>query len=240
MLPENNPKLTIFDDEEVYLPMLKIGKNNPKEAEIKAANELRKAWNQMADQALVEGVPQADIKRIKQVDIKEATCKSIKEYGKAPGRFDQILQDAIRHLHKLIYMVRDAIKVMETPAEIPVQPASENRKEMQNSVTAERPVEPELSKRFNKLYAAKKKLEATDKEIQELEKKLESLQEEISQTTGLFKGKERNRLAGAIADVKVELSKKRNSLGRIAIKQGSGSVEDFYKKYEEYRKASNI
>ena len=45
LLPENYPKLTIFDDEEVYLPMLKIGKNNPKEAEIKAANELRKAWN---------------------------------------------------------------------------------------------------------------------------------------------------------------------------------------------------
>ncbi len=239
LLPENYPKLTIFDDEEVYLPMLKIGKNNPKEAEIKAANELRKAWNQMADQALVEGVPQADIKRIKQVDIKEATCKSIKEYGKAPGRFDQILQDAIRHLHKLIFKVRDALKVMETAAEIPVQPASENRKEMQNSVTAERPVEPELSKRFNKLYAAKKKLEATDKEIQELEKKLELLQEEISQTTGFFKGKERNRLAGAIADIQVELSKKRNSLGRIAIKQGCGSVEDFCKKYEASRASHN-
>ena len=97
LLPENYPKLTIFDDEEIYLPMLKIGKNNPKEAEIKAANELRKEWNQMADQALVEGVPQADIKKIKQVEIKQKAQKSIKENGKAPGMFDQILRNAIQH-----------------------------------------------------------------------------------------------------------------------------------------------
>ena len=241
LLPENYPKLTIFDDEEVYLPMLKIGKNNPKEAEIKAANELRKAWNQMADQAIVEGVPWADIKKIKQVEIKEAAKKSIKEHGKAPGRFNQILRDALQHLRKLILKVRDAIKAMETVAEMetPTQTVSKNRKEVQDPVTPERPVEPELSKRFNRLYAAKKKLEATDKEIQGLEKKLESLQEEMSHTMGFFQGKERNRLAGEIADVQVELSQKRASLSRIAVKQGRGSVEDFYKKYEASRASHN-
>ena len=53
LLPEGYPKLTVFDDGEIYLPMKKIGKNNPKEAEIKAANALREDWNRMADEALV-------------------------------------------------------------------------------------------------------------------------------------------------------------------------------------------
>jgi len=241
LLPENYPKLTIFDDEEVYLPMLKIGKNNPKEAEIKEANELRKTWNQIADQALVEGVPQAEIKKIKQEEIMETAQKSIKEHGKEPGRFNQIVRNAIQHLRKLILKIRDAIKEAEVKAETSKQPVSEsdNRKELQIPVTLEKPVEPELSKQFKKYYATYKKLESTGKEIQTLEDKLETLQEELSQVTGFFKGKERNRIIGEIADTQVELSKKRASLGRIAIKAKCGSVDEFYTKYNASKASHN-
>lgn len=242
LLPENYPKLTIFDDEEVYLPMLKIGKNNPKEAEIKAANELRREWNQMADQALVEGVPQADIKKIKQIEIKEKVQKSIKENGKAPGMFDQIVRNAIQHLRALILNIRDRIKeIGELTIELP-QPVKEEAPkipEPEGTSVPERPEEPELSKKFKGYYATHKKLENTGKEIKNLEDKLESLQKKLSQTTGFFQGKERNRIISEIADTQVEISQKRASLGRIAIKAKCLSVDDFYTKYNASKASHN-
>ena len=242
LLPENYPKLTIFDDEEVYLPMLKIGKNNPKEAEIKAANELRKEWNQMADQALVEGVSQADIKKIKQVEIMEKARESIKENGKAPGMFDQIVRSAIQHLRALILNIRDRIKeIGELTIELP-QPVREEKPsslEPSGLSVPARPEEPELSKKFKGYYATHKKLESTGKEIKKLEDKLETLQKKLSQTTGLFQGKERNRIIGEIADTQVELSQKRTSLGKIAIKAKCGSVDDFYTKYNASKASHN-
>ncbi|MBQ6408639.1 MAG: MobA/MobL family protein [Butyrivibrio sp.] len=240
LLPEGYPKLTIFDDEEVYLPMLKIGKNNPKEAEIIAANELRTAWNQIADQAMVEGVPQADIKKIKQVEIMEAARKSIKEHGKEPGRFNRILREAMQHLRKLILKIRDAVKIPEVVVpEVPIHHKSEIHTDVKKPVIPEKPVEPELSKRFKSYYATYKKLEGVGKEIRKLEDKLETLQKELSQTTGFFKGKERNRIIGEIADTQVEISQKRASLSKIAIKAKCGSVDDFYTKYNASKASHN-
>lgn len=57
--------LQVFDKSCVYLLMKKIGKSNPKEAEMIADNQARKEWNQAVDVALVEGVPEAVIKEIK-------------------------------------------------------------------------------------------------------------------------------------------------------------------------------
>ncbi len=242
LLPEGYPKLTIFDDEEVYLPMLKIGKNNPKEAEIKAANELRKEWNQLADQALVEGIPQADIKKIKQVEIMEKARKSIKENGKAPGMFDQIVRNAIQHLRALILSIRDRIKeIGELTIELP-QPVREeipSSTEPNGSPVPARPEEPELSKKFKGYYATYKKLESTGKEIKKLEDKLASLQKELSRMTGFFQGKERNRIISEIADTQVEISQKRASLSKIAIKAKCGSVDDFYTKYNASKASHN-
>ena len=48
-------KLKVFDSESVYLPTKKIGKNNPRAAEIEADNVARQEWNRTADLALVSG-----------------------------------------------------------------------------------------------------------------------------------------------------------------------------------------
>lgn len=42
-------RLKVFDPNSVYLPTKKIGKNNPKEAEIEADNAARQDWNRTAD-----------------------------------------------------------------------------------------------------------------------------------------------------------------------------------------------
>lgn len=170
----------------------------------------------------------------------EAAKKSIKEHGKEPGRFNRILRDAMQHLRKLILKIRDAVK---TPGvvvpEVPIHHKSEIHTDVKKPVIPEKPVEPELSKRFKSYYATHKKLEGVGKEIRKLEDKLEALQKELSQTTGFFKGKERNRIIGEIADTQVEISQKRASLSKIAIKAKCGSVDDFYTKYNASKASHN-
>lgn len=62
---EEVEKLSVFQQGGVYLPTKKIGKNNPKAAEIRADNEARQEWNQTVDVALVEGVPEEEILKIR-------------------------------------------------------------------------------------------------------------------------------------------------------------------------------
>ena len=61
------PKGALAHDGEIYLPMKKIGKNNPKEAEIKAANVRREDWNRMAD------AHNEEVRRQKQLTGKKKT-----------------------------------------------------------------------------------------------------------------------------------------------------------------------
>lgn len=84
-------QLQVFEKSGVYLPTKKIGKNNPKAAEIMADNQARKEWNQAVDIALVEGVPETDIKEIKQTEIAKKIGQSIAVNGRTPGLFLQII-----------------------------------------------------------------------------------------------------------------------------------------------------
>jgi hypothetical protein len=170
----------------------------------------------------------------------EAAKKSIKEHGKEPGRFNRILREAMQHLRKLILKIRDAVKTPEVVVpEQPIHHKSELHTDAKKPVIPEKPVEPELSKRFKSYYATYKKLEGVGKEIRKLEDKLEALQKELSKTTGFFKGKERNRIIGEIADTQVEISQKRASLSKIAIIAKCGSVDDFYTKYNASKASYN-
>ena len=51
---DDKEKLKVFDKNGVYLPMKKIGKNNPKAEQIEANNRVRTMWNQTVDRALVD------------------------------------------------------------------------------------------------------------------------------------------------------------------------------------------
>ena len=60
--------LKVFDKDSVYLPTKKIGKNNPKEDEIKADNAARQEWNRTADMALLSGISEAKILEVKRTE----------------------------------------------------------------------------------------------------------------------------------------------------------------------------
>ena len=67
----------MFDKNSVYLPTKKIGKNNPKAAEIEADNTARQEWNRTADLALISGIEEAKILEIKQTEIHSPSVKTV-------------------------------------------------------------------------------------------------------------------------------------------------------------------
>ena len=87
-------RLKVFDKNSVYLPTKKIGKNNPKTAEIEADNTARQEWNRTADLALVSGIEKAKILEIKQSEIHDKAGQSICENGWLPNLFRGIVSKA--------------------------------------------------------------------------------------------------------------------------------------------------
>ena len=77
-------QLKVFDKNSVYLPTKKIGKNNPKAAEIETDNAARQEWNRTADMALLSGIEETKILEIKKEEIHQKASQSIKEKGWLP------------------------------------------------------------------------------------------------------------------------------------------------------------
>lgn len=73
-------KLRVFDRNGMYLATKKIGKNNPKAAEIEADNMERVRWNQTVDRALISGVAEEDILGVKREKISEEVKRCIELY----------------------------------------------------------------------------------------------------------------------------------------------------------------
>lgn len=71
IVKDENEKLQVFQKGGPYLATKKIGKNNPKEAEIKADNYLRQEWNRNVDRALLTGAAEVEVMMAKQSQIDE-------------------------------------------------------------------------------------------------------------------------------------------------------------------------
>ena len=108
MVPEED-KLSVFPKGGPFLATQKIGKNNPKEAEIRKSNEIRQEWNAKVTEAITRGVPTEGLKEMKQKLIVEPTVKSIQKHGKDPKRFIRILRNAILTLIEKIRNFRPSI-----------------------------------------------------------------------------------------------------------------------------------
>ena len=98
-------KLHVFDRKGMYLATKKIGKNNPRAAEIEADNMERVRWNQTVDRALISGVSEEDILDVKREKISEEVKRSIELYGNNPSFLAEIIRFAIKTLELLISKV---------------------------------------------------------------------------------------------------------------------------------------
>ena len=160
-------QLKVFDKNGIYLPTRKIGKNNPKEGEIKADNAARQEWNRMADMALITGISEETILEIKQTQIHEKVSQSIRNSGWLPNLFRSIVSRAKDFLQNLI-------REQSMPPKPTLDIDMAEFRHMRNLMI---------------------KLQDKAKEIKHLQDKvLPELKQQLAETKGIFKGKERKAL----------------------------------------------
>lgn len=205
----SDEKLQVFKKDSAYLPTKKVGKNNPRASKIQADNEVRGMWNQTVDVALVEGVPEKEIRIVKKEQISQRAWKSIREYGRKPGIFRIIVTMAINAL-KLI------IEKVKLPPKPKLTVDIQEFREMQH-------IYEELIHQVNEI----KVLE--NQELPELERKLQKL-------GGFFKGKERRIIENRIDETKSRVESRKAYMPQIVSRYGYKTIEDFinvYRKSEE-------
>ena len=164
----------MFDKNSVYLPTKKIGKNNPKAAEIEADNTARQEWNRTADLALISGIEEAKILEIKQTEIHDKAGQSIRENGWLPNLFRGIVGKAKEFLQAII-----------REKDMPPKPV------LNMDMDEFRTMQTLMLKVQKQAKAIKKIQEVT----------LPNLRQQLAETTGIFKGKERKALEKQIQQI---------------------------------------
>ena len=198
-------RLKVFDPNSVYLPTKKIGKNNPKAAEIEADNTARQDWNRTADMALVSGIEESKIIEIKNEHVYDEATRSIQKHGWLPGLFRGIIQKAKEILMGLI---------RET--EVPPKP----------TLSVERAG-------YRKMQKLMVKVQDEARAVKQLmHGELPKLEKQLAETTGLFKGKERKALQEKIASLKQEIDRRMNRLPNILKEDGYPDVQAFKRTYD--------
>lgn len=197
--------LKVFDKNSVYLPTKKIGKNNPKAAEIAADNAARQEWNRTADMALVSGIEEAKILEIKQAEIHDKVSRSIRKGDWLPSLFRRIVSKAKEFLQNLI-----------REHEMPPKPTlSINMAE------------------FRTMRNLMIRVQDEARAIRSLQEEVPKLKEQLSEAKGIFKGKERKALTEQIQQTEKEISERLDKLPDILREDGYPDVQAFMATYRK-------
>lgn len=203
----SNPEqqLKVFDKNSVYLPTKKIGKNNPKAAEIEADNAARQEWNRTADMALISGIEETKILEVKQTEIHDKVSQSIRKSGWLPNLFRSIVSKAKDFLQNLI-----------REHDMPPKPTlSINMTE------------------FRTMRDLMIRVQDEARAIRCLQEKVPKLKEQLSEAKGIFKGKERKALIEQIQQTEKEISERLDKLPDILKEDGYPDVQAFMATYRE-------
>jgi hypothetical protein len=103
-------RLQIFDASGPYLATKKIGKNNPREDEIRSDNQLRQEWNQTVDQVLIAGGSQEEVTAFKREEVVQKVSESVQIHGPQPGLLEGILRRAIAVLKEFLDLLMQSVK----------------------------------------------------------------------------------------------------------------------------------
>ena len=195
----------MFDKNSVYLPTKKIGKNNPKAAEIEADNAARQEWSRTADMALVTGISEAEILEVKQTEIHDKVSQSIRKSGWLPNLFRSIVSKAKEFLQNLI-----------REHDMPPKPTlSINMAE------------------FRTMRDLMIRVQDEARAIRSLQEEVPKLKEQLSEIKGVFKGKERKALTEQIQQTEKEISERLDKLPDILREDGYPDVQAFMTTYRE-------
>lgn len=250
---DDKDKLKVFDRNGVYLPMKKIGKNNPKAEQVKADNEVRDMWNQTVDRALISGVPEVQIMYVKQSEIGRKARASIQKSGRNPALFKSIIMTAIYALELLINrLFKSGAEKLEKASETVVKVKQEQTvvESVKSFVKAESEPIPEVPKKsvlvckFHRLEGIYQKLDEQNKAIYKREQQLKNLEQKLPEVKGMFKGKERKQLQEQLEQLQTQIENMKRYLPTIVQGYGYKNVKEFlveYKaskaEYGDYRKA---
>ena len=202
--------LKVFNPDSIYLPTKKIGKNNPKAAEIEADNAARQEWNRTADMALLSGISEAKILEVKQTEIHEKASQSIKSKGWLPNLFRSIVNKAKDFLQNLI-----------REHDMPPKPV----------------LEIDMAE-FRTMQKLMIKAQDKAKEIRHLQDTvLPKLKQQLADTKGIFKGKERKALTEQIQRTEKEIAEKLDKLPDVLKEDGYPDVQAYM---ATYRKAEAV
>ena len=233
-------KLHVFDKNGMYLATKKIGKNNPKAAEIEADNMERVRWNQTVDRALISSVVEEDILGVKHEKISEEVKRSIELYGNNPSSFAGIIRFAIKALELLISKVLlAAAKMVEGIVDV----VHEKVVEKEVSVLKEKPEESLLLSKYPMIMELDVELKRKNEEIFVVEQERGKLEIELSECTGIFKQKQRKEFQERITFLDKKVAKMKAELSQVLQDAGYSNAAEFFtelfavreekRKYEE-------
>ena len=241
-------KLQVFDRNGMYLATKKIGKNNPKAAEIEADNMERVRWNQTVDRALISGVVEEDILDVRREKISEEVKRSIELHGNNPSFLVGIIRLAIKALELLISKVLlAAAKVAERVVDKVVSMPKDEPKltaEVQEKVQLpKKPIAPLLLSKYPIITKLDAELKRRNEEIFVIEQERSNLEIELSECTGVFKKKQRKELQERISLLDKKAEKMKTELSRVLQDAGYANAAEFFtelfavreekRKYEE-------
>lgn len=199
-------QLKVFDPNSVYLPTKKIGKNNPKAAEIEADNAARQDWNRTADMALVSGIAEAKIIEIKNEHVYNEASRSVQKHGWLPRLFRGIIQKA-----------KEILQVLIRETELPPKPVLS--------------VDMAEYRTMQKLMGKVQDEARTIRHMENVE--LPKLEKQLAETTGLFKGKERKGLSAQIEHMQREIERRKDKIPGILKEDGYPDAQAFMRTYNK-------
>lgn len=236
-------KLHLFDKNGIYLATKKIGKNNPKAAEIEADNKVRMQWNQTVDRALISGVAEKDILDVKQKKISEEVKHSIEIYGNRPYFLADIIKLAIKALELLISKVLlAAAKVVEKIVDVVYEKVVENddsiteaeikpeakAQEVEQIQLPKKPEKSLLLSKYSGIMDLDAELKRRNDEIFRVERERGNLEIELSECSGVFKQKRKKELQEQIAILDRKTEKMKAELSRVIQDAGYTNASEFY------------
>lgn len=255
-------KLHVFDRNGMYLAAKKIGKNNPKAAEIEADNMERVRWNQAVDRALISGVAEKDILDVKHEKISEEVKRSVELYGNQPSFLADIIRLAIKALELLISRVLLAVtkvaekivdvvyeKVVKEEVPVPKDEPKQDQDIKMEELTEKpvqlpkKPEEPVLLSKYPLIMELDTELKRRNDEIFAVEQERGNLEIDLSECTGVFKQKRRKELQERITLLDRKAEKMKAELSKVLRDAGYANAAEFYtelfmvreekRKYEE-------
>lgn len=221
-------QLKVFDKQGVYLPMKKIGKRNPKAEQIESDNQLRQQWNQTVDRALLGGVPEVQVMKIKQVEISGKINDTVKNNGKCPQLFANVLEVAITVLQILVSKVLNAIYLQRKSGESLAYLSDEQK---YGGEIPKAPPKSKLAEKYPRLETIYQKLNNQNVAIYQKEQLLLESRRELENMKGIFKGKQRKVLQGTIEDLCTQISSMKQHLSNMVRGYGYKNMKEFLKDY---------